>query len=101
MAYGQKASSCDPLGLWGKSTPNQNLAWLFCLERYLKNDQYFFWKLSWLSWSKLSEELKNAIKMWNYCLVNNSRTAWPTENLMSFLSFSDNLLQDAYIIPPW
>ena len=31
-------------------------------------------------------------------LINNSRTAWPTEILMSNLSFSDNLLQDDYII---
>ena len=29
-------------------------------------------------------------------MINNSRTAWPTEILMSFLSFSDNLLQDSY-----
>ena len=31
-------------------------------------------------------------------LFNISRTAWPTEILMSFLSFSDNLFQDNYII---
>ena len=28
-------------------------------------------------------------------LINNSRTAWPTYILMLFLSFLDNLLQDA------
>ena len=31
-------------------------------------------------------------------LINNSRSAWPTKIAMPFLSFSDNLLQDAYII---
>ena len=33
-----------------------------------------------------------------HVLINNSRTAWPTEVLMPFLSSSENLLQDAYII---
>ena len=39
-------------------------------------------------------------KLWDIqyiVLINNSRTVWPTEILMS-LSFSHNLLQDAYII---
>ena len=34
----------------------------------------------------------------NIVLINNSRTAWPTEILMPLFSFSDNLLQDTYII---
>ena len=35
----------------------------------------------------------------NIVLINNSRIAWPSEIVMSFLSFSDTLLQDAcYII---
>ena len=36
----------------------------------------------------------------NIVLINNWRTIWHTEIIMSFLSFSDNLLQDAYIIFP-
>ena len=36
--------------------------------------------------------------MQNVVLINNSRTIWPTKVLMPFLSFSDNLPQDAYII---
>ena len=35
--------------------------------------------------------------MLNIALFNNSRTAWHTKILMSFLSFSENLLQNAYI----
>ena len=31
-------------------------------------------------------------------LINNSKTTWPTYILMLFLSSSDNLLKDAYII---
>ena len=34
----------------------------------------------------------------NIVLINNSRTAWPTNMLLPFLSSLDNLLQDAYII---
>ena len=34
-------------------------------------------------------------KSQNVVLINNSRTAWPTYILMLFLSFLDNLLQDA------
>ena len=30
-------------------------------------------------------------------MINNSKTAWPTEILMLFVSFSHNLLQDEYI----
>ena len=56
--------------------------------------------------SKLPKKLKNVIKIL-VCpailfqtvpiivLINNPRPAYPTKNLMSFLSFSDNLLQDA------
>ena len=36
--------------------------------------------------------------MLNIVLINNSSTAWPNKMLMPFLHFSDNLLQDAYII---
>ena len=36
--------------------------------------------------------------MQNIVLVNKTRTDWPAEILMSFLSFSDNFLQDTYII---
>ena len=58
----------------------------------------------------MSEKLKNGIKilvghavisqaMQNIVLINNSRTAaLPTKILMSFLSFSDHFLQDAYTI---
>ena len=35
--------------------------------------------------------------MQNIVLINNLRTALCTKILMPFLSFSDNLLQDAYI----
>ena len=34
----------------------------------------------------------------NIVLINKSRTAWPTQILMLFLSSLDNLLQDTYII---
>ena len=34
----------------------------------------------------------------NNVLINNSRTAWPTLILMSFLSSLDNLLKDAHLI---
>ena len=33
-----------------------------------------------------------------HVLINNSRTAWPTEISMPFLSFSDKLLHDTYVI---
>ena len=33
-----------------------------------------------------------------FFLINNSRSAWPSRISMSFLSFSDNLLQDVYLI---
>ena len=60
-----------------------------------------------------SEELKNGIKIlvgqaflevellikpWNFVLIINSTIVWPTEILLPFLSFSDNLFKDAYII---
>ena len=53
------------------------------------------------SWSKLSENLRNDIDInvfsfWVidqnsilHILINNSRTAWPTEISMPYLSFSD------------
>ena len=64
------------------------------------------------SWSKLSEKLTNDIKLLVGqkvlesliktiildVVINNSRTSWIIEILMPFLSFSDDLLQDAYII---
>ena len=34
----------------------------------------------------------------NIVLINNSRTTWPIQILMLFLSFLDNLHLDAYII---
>ena len=34
----------------------------------------------------------------NIVFINNSRTTWTATILMSFLSFSDNLLQNAHII---
>ena len=34
----------------------------------------------------------------NIVLINNSRTTWPTKILMPFSSFTDYLLQDAYIV---
>ena len=34
----------------------------------------------------------------NVAWINNSRTPWPSQILMLFLSSLDNLLQDAYII---
>ena len=34
----------------------------------------------------------------NIILINNSRTAWPSQILMPFLSFADNLIHDACII---
>ena len=37
-------------------------------------------------------------KSQNVVWINNSRTAWPTKNLMLFLSSLDNLLSDACII---
>ena len=38
-------------------------------------------------------------KQWKCCVwINNSRTALPTLILMLFLSSSDNLLSDAYVI---
>ena len=36
--------------------------------------------------------------MQNIVLINNSRTTWPTEILMPYLFFADNLLQGAYLI---
>ena len=33
----------------------------------------------------------------NFVLINNSRTAWPTQIVMLFLSSLVNLLKDAYI----
>ena len=38
--------------------------------------------------------------MQNIVLINNSRTDWSMKFSVHFLSFSDNLLQDAYIIFP-
>ena len=35
--------------------------------------------------------------MENIVFINNSRTALATKFLMPFLSFSDNLIQDAYV----
>ena len=34
----------------------------------------------------------------NYFLVNYPKTVLPTEKIITFLSFSDNLLQDVYIL---
>ena len=36
--------------------------------------------------------------MQNIILISNLRTIWPTIMLPPYLRFSDNLLQDAYII---
>ena len=36
--------------------------------------------------------------MQNIVVIKNSRIPWPTKILMPFLSFSENLLQYAYII---
>ena len=36
--------------------------------------------------------------MHDFVLLNNSQTGWPTKIVMQFLSFSDNLLEDAYIM---
>ena len=36
--------------------------------------------------------------MQNTVLINNSRTNWQTNTLMPFFSFSDNFLQNGYII---
>ena len=42
--------------------------------------------------------LELLIKHILHVLINNSRTAWPTEILMPLFSFSDNSLQDDYVI---
>ena len=81
------------------------------IVHYLKIINIFL-KIICLFWCKLSEKLKNNIKIsvvqavlellintyrilfWS---ITQDRTTWPTEILMSFLSFSDNLLQDAYM----
>ena len=42
--------------------------------------------------------LELLIKTQNIVLINNSKTIWPTDILMLFLNFFDNLLQDAYIV---
>ena len=60
MAYGLKASSCDPLR--GYCTPNQKLA---CFVLYLKSFQHFEkWYTS--KYSKLSKELKKKALKFKY-----------------------------------
>ena len=71
-----------------------------------------FWKIIYTSYSKLSKELKNSIKIqvgrtvlelliqttFLTVLIHNLKTVWSTKISMPFLSFFDNLLLDAYII---
>ena len=60
-----------------------------------------FWSLK-QEVSEIEEKLPQGLlwqpSVYSVILICNSRTAWPTEVLMPFLSFSDNLLQDTYII---
>ena len=44
--------------------------------------------------------LELLINMQNFVAINNSKTLWPTisKMLKPFVTFSDNLLQDAYLI---
>ena len=48
-----------------------------------------------LNFSRLSSSGVIDENMQNVVLINDSRTVWPTNILMPFLRFSDNLLQDA------
>ena len=68
--------------------------------------QDYFEKIKWESWRKLSEKLKNGIKILIgqvvlellvennilHVLINNSKTAWLVETWIPSLSFSYNLL---------
>ena len=92
----------------GKGTPNQDLACFvhYCkiintvlksdtciLKKIVRETQKWLWNFSMPhgSWD-IDQYVQNIV------LINKSRTAWHTEILMPFSSFSDNLLQDAYII---
>ena len=91
-----------------EGTPNQNLAFFFCaLSLKIINTfvKYEYLEVNCLQNSKMALNLirlSNSFwvivqNMQNIILINNSRSAWSTKIWMAFLSFSDNLIQGAYI----
>ena len=68
------------------------------INTFLKNDMIILKQNVWKNAQILVGQVVLDQNRQNIVLINNSRTAWLTKIVMPFLSVSDNLLRDNYII---